>query len=100
MNTESRDKMCDLLRRAGVSEETIAAAVNRDSVTTAVEVASDMLGDRAPDDNWLRDWYLVTGDHMVRTEEGWIPAEMNTREHTGEDPMEVLEEVNAPTVAG
>jgi hypothetical protein len=33
---------------------------------------------------------------MVLTEVGWIPAEMNTFEATGEKPMKVISEVNGP----
>jgi hypothetical protein len=52
--------------------------------------------DWAPDPHWWRDYFILTGAHMVLTEEGWLPAECNTREATGADPMEVLDEVNAP----
>jgi hypothetical protein len=52
--------------------------------------------DYGPDKTYLRDLYLVTGDHMVLTEEGWIPAASNTFQETGDDPMEVLDEVNKP----
>jgi hypothetical protein len=52
--------------------------------------------DPAPDENWFRDYYTLTGDHVVLTEEGWIPADQNTVEITGEEPMEILDEVNAP----
>lgn len=51
--------------------------------------------DPAPDEDWFRDFYTLTGDHVVLTEEGWIPADQNTREITGEEPMEILDEVNA-----
>lgn len=54
----------------------------------------------APDPTWYREYYMLTGDHMVLTEEGWIPAACNTPEHLGADydPAEVLDEVNAPDV--
>jgi hypothetical protein len=51
--------------------------------------------DPAPDENWFRDYYTLTGDHVVLTEEGWIPADQNTVEVTGEEPMEIFDEVNA-----
>lgn len=49
-----------------------------------------------PDMNWFKELWSLTGEHMVLTEEGWIPAECNTREHTGSDPADVLDEVNKP----
>jgi len=54
------------------------------------------LFEHAPDEDWFRDYFLLTGVHAVLTEEGWIPADQNTVEITGEEPMEVLDEVNAP----
>lgn len=47
--------------------------------------------EQAPDENWFPDYYSLTGDHMVLTEEGWLPADQNTRE----EPMEVFDEVNS-----
>lgn len=64
----------------------------------ALEHLTDFF-DEAPDKNWYRDYYLLTGDHMQLTEEGWVPASLNTREQTGEEPMEVLDEVNFPVLA-
>lgn len=55
--------------------------------------------DVSPDGEWYREFYLLTGDHMQLTEEGWIPADQNTFEATGAAPMEVLDEVNAPVAA-
>lgn len=60
-----------------------------------VDAISEFL-DEAPDDNFFRDLFVLTGDHMVLTEEGWITAESNTDEETNGEPSEVLDEVNAP----
>lgn len=49
--------------------------------------------ERAPDPQWWADYFRLTGQHMVLTEEGWVPAALNTREETREEPMEVLVEV-------
>ena len=56
---------------------------------------ADRSGEIAPFPEFFKRYFLLTSEHMVLTEEGWIPAECNTREHTGVDPMEVLDEVNA-----
>lgn len=87
---------CDLLGRAGVASDTIKDAETLGALEVALDVACDIFNERAPDAKWFRDYFSLTGDHWVLTEEGWIPAEMNTREATGSDPVEVLDEVNAP----
>lgn len=61
-----------------------------------LEGLAEIVGDRAPDANWWRDYYELDGTHMQLTEEGWVPADQNTREATGVEPMEVLDEVNKP----
>jgi hypothetical protein len=65
-------------------------------VLTSLE---DIIGDRAPDTEWWGEYFTLTGDHMHLTEEGWIPAEMNTLAATGSEPLEVIGEVNAPSTA-
>ena len=92
--------MRNLLLRAGVSQETLSEIDNDNSLCVALEVVVDMLAEGpSPDSSWWKERYEVTGEHVVLTEEGWMPAEMNTVEHTGEEPVEVLDEVNAPHVA-
>jgi hypothetical protein len=97
------DQAADLLDRAadrvaafmrGFKTSPLRGQTRAESVLNAL-MEVDPFED-APDRNWWRDYYLLTGDHMVCTEEGWVPAEMNAREVTGEDPDEVLDEVNAP----
>lgn len=68
-----------------------------------LERAKELLGslmefflEEAPDREWWKDYFTVTGEHMQLTEEGWIPASENTREATGVESLEVLFEVNAP----
>lgn len=54
-----------------------------------LEAISDLVSDRPPDETWWRDYFLLTGEHMILTDEGWVPPYMV-------DPQsEVLEEVNA-----
>lgn len=58
--------------------------------------ADTFIGDVPPDENWYRDYFTLTGKHMILTEDGWVTPELNKKEVTGEDPQEVLDEVNAP----
>ena len=67
-----------------------------DSVTSLLKLVEEIVDERGPDVLWFRDLHRFEGTHAVLTEEGWVPAEYNTREVTGEDPMEVFDEVNAP----
>lgn len=46
----------------------------------------------APDPKWFKEYFALTGAHMVLTEEGWEPGD--ARE--AYQPGEVLDEVNAP----
>ncbi len=43
----------------------------------------------APDAQWMRDFFKLTGDHAVLTEDGWMEA-------VHAEGYEVLEEINAP----
>ena len=51
--------------------------------------------ERSPDTNWWRDYFLLTGDHMICTDEGWQPGEAKASliGEYGDDY--ILEEVNA-----
>jgi hypothetical protein len=86
-----------LLKRARVSADFIEWLSSGYDLHIALEVISHLIDDIPPDVEWLRDYYLINGDRMVLTEEGWIPAEMNTKAYTGSEPCEVLDEVNSPT---
>lgn len=46
----------------------------------------------APDAKWFKEYFSLTGEHMILTEEGWEPG--GAREVY--QPGEVLDEVNAP----
>jgi hypothetical protein len=94
---EIQDSMKDLLGRANVSLEVIGDVVIA-ALRAALDVAADQVGDRAPDKLWWEQYYRLTGDHMHLTEDGWIPAAMNTLACTGCEPAEVLKEVNKPDV--
>lgn len=45
----------------------------------------------APDATYMREFFLVRGDHAVLTEDGWMDAEY------AEEGAEILDEVNAPS---
>lgn len=61
--------------------------------------AADYCANHPPDKNWFRDLYLLTGDHMVLTDEGWEPAYV-VKMYRNEDPTwEPIDEVNAPAKA-
>lgn len=80
-----------------------AAGCKLERAMQALEGLNEML-EVAPDVKWHRDHALLTGDHWVLTDEGWMPAEHNSPEVIGDDePCEVLDEVNAlaaPNTAG
>lgn len=88
----------DLLKRAGVDQEYLLAETDESKLRFALDCIMSIFWEFAPnrDPDWYGDYYTITGDHMHCTEEGWIPAEMNTFEYTGYEPMEVLYEVNKP----
>lgn len=96
MTAEQQETARNLLKRARVSESTIKSCENSRELWVALLVTGDFVNDRAPDKGWFKDFYLLTGDHMQLTDEGWVPAHMNTKEYTGYEPAEVLDEVNAP----
>lgn len=86
-------QFADSLRRSNMPDGS--------KVTRALEVLDALadLDERGADEDWYRDYFTLTGQHMQLTEEGWVPADQNTREVTGEEPMEVFDEVNAPVVS-
>jgi hypothetical protein len=52
-------------------------------------VATEM---SAPDKTWFQEYFALTGEHMVLTDEGWIPGS----DKSSLPPEEILVEVNAP----
>jgi hypothetical protein len=64
-----------------------------------LERASEMFEDRSPDPRWFKELFLLTGRHMICTEEGWEPGECKDHvvEQYGADYIE--DEVNAPEIA-
>lgn len=92
-----------LLERLAIMPVKVAAVI-RDSQKPASQKletawkfidAMDPLTDyieQVPDAHWLKDYYLLTGDHMILTEEGW---ECGGLKSSYEDQY-VLDEVNAP----
>lgn len=79
------------------------------TVEEKLELALDLLDraandmeDRSPDSTWLRDFFVLTGDHMILTDEGWESGEVKQdyldtwqKDHPSwSNP--ILDEVNAP----
>ena len=85
----------DLRQSYGRAEGKTIAQSKIERALDLLDALSDFF-DVAPDANYIRDIYLITGDHMVLTDEGWVTSESNTWEVTGEEPMEVFDEVNKP----
>jgi hypothetical protein len=57
--------------------------------------AAVVLEEHPPDVSWLRDFYLLTGDHMILTDEGWQSGDGKNSviEQFGNDA--IYDEVNA-----
>lgn len=62
--------------------------------------AAEYLEDRAPDKNWWRDYFELSGKHAILTDEGWEPG--SVKQSYLEDAAErgetwaPIDEVNAP----
>lgn len=97
MRDEQQELAKSLLQRCNVPDEVINTSNNNETLLFGLNVAFHASGEIAPDKNWLKEYYSITGDHMVLTEYGWLPADQNTFEATGEEPLEIRDEINAPT---
>lgn len=49
-----------------------------------------------PDATWYRDYYVLTGAHMILTDEGWTPGDCKQGLIEDYDESAILDEVNAP----
>jgi hypothetical protein len=81
---EMMDNLLKRLERVVVSNEKMQIALN------LLERAGDRFDEYAPDSNWWKDYFNLTGKHMVRTEYGWQDPK------TLEEGEEILEEINKP----
>lgn len=72
-------------RTRDATKAKLAKAMNLLKRADAAEIA-------APDKDWFRDLYLLTGEHAVLTDEGWIPG---VEKHLV-SPDNILDEINAP----
>ena len=79
-----------LLSKCRVSDSALNQTVF--SAVSLLERAAEYLGDNPPDTDWFRDYYLLTGDHVILTDEGWEPA--SCKEQLLTDGGEVYEELN------
>jgi hypothetical protein len=76
--------------------EQLAKAKKRLELTMSlIERAASFFESCAPDTSWFEEYFSLTGDHMILTEEGWEPASAK-REYLKDDPnWEPIKEVNA-----
>lgn len=71
-----------------------------EEVMSLLHRAAEYMESQAPDEMWWREYFLLTGEHMILTDEGWESAsvkesyEREAAEH-GES-WKPLDEVNAP----
>lgn len=47
-----------------------------DLMLDLLQRAADNMEDRAPDARWLEEYFGLTGEHMILTDEGWEPGEV------------------------
>lgn len=50
----------------------------------------------APDETWFQEYFALTGEHMILTDEGWTTG----RDKAAFPADEILAEVNAPAIEG
>lgn len=68
-----------------------------------LERAAERFDEVAPDKNWFREYFILTGAHMILTAEGWQSGEVKEElvkeaQENGEDVSDwILDEVNAPS---
>jgi hypothetical protein len=58
--------------------------------------AAQLADARAPDATWWKEYFLLTGEHMVLTDEGWEPGEVVPSYLEEDATWMPLDEVNAP----
>jgi hypothetical protein len=66
-----------------------------------VERAAEVFSDNPPDYEWFRDYYLISGEHMILTDEGWEPGNLKEqiRKDCDDPEWEPNDEVNIPAMA-
>lgn len=63
-----------------------------------LERATTLFEEQAPDPDWFRDYFELTGEWMVLTDEGWQPGTEKNGLIAEYGPDVILDEVNAPVV--
>jgi hypothetical protein len=94
MNQQQQRTARDLLSRCGVHKSTLDR-FDAAQLRAALDAVGDAHGEDPPDHNWNREYFEITGEHVVLTDEGWVPAATNV----GPNAMDVLDELNAPPSA-
>lgn len=96
-----------LLRRGAIIPMNLANDLSRSTLTAtadallpraveALDSLYELFDEIAPDTQWMRDYYLVNGEHAILGEYGWEPGE-NLASYRSETPdWQPLDEVNAP----
>jgi hypothetical protein len=81
-------------------ENTMDLQAKYDKAMDLLNRASEKMDEpqAVPDANWLGEYYTLTGDHMICTEEGWEPGEGKAEymKDPDFDSTNILMEVNAP----
>jgi hypothetical protein len=94
-------EQCDS-HRANTITALVEALAVQPPAPTRLEIAQDLLKRaanfiecNAPDEDWWKEYYLFTGEHMILGEEGWCEAAAYDG-LSADDFGEILDEVNAP----
>jgi hypothetical protein len=61
-----------------------------------LERASEKLSEQPPDNTWWRDYFMLTGEHMICTEEGWQTGSCKQELISEYGDDHILDEVNKP----
>jgi hypothetical protein len=57
-----------------------------------LERATAFMENESPDKTWLEEYFALTGEHMILTDEGWTTG----KDRSAFRPEEILAEVNSP----
>lgn len=90
-----------LLLRASYAPARMATLIQQCTYTTddqkfrramqILDSLTEIMDEHAPDPGWWREYFTLSGQHMVLTDEGWEPGDIER------DPeVEIHDEVNAP----
>lgn len=86
--------MTDVTQKSSIEEQCRKAFDLLDRVADVMECTS-------PDETWWREYFLLKGLHMIRTDEGWESGEgkqfyLDDWDSDSGESNPILEEINAP----